>query len=76
VLDLFFGQDGGEVFHLKDLSDLDFGVAGVGAALDPLDGLFQGLDLQDPEAGEEFLGFGEGAVVDCEASAGVEDART
>src|SRR5580698_10211963 len=51
VLDLFFGQDGGEVFHLEDLADFDFGVAsvGVGAALDPFDGLFEGLDLPDPE---------------------------
>jgi hypothetical protein len=65
VLDLLFGQDGGEVFHLKDLADFDFGVAStvaVGGALDPLDGLFEGLDLQNREAGDEFLGLGEGAV--------------
>ena len=49
VLDLLFGQDGREVFHLKDLTDLDLVVAGaaVGATIDPLDGLFEGLDLQD-----------------------------
>ena len=43
VLDLIFGQDGCEVFHLKDLTDFDFGFAtvGVGATLDPLDGLLQ-----------------------------------
>ena len=66
VLDLLFGQDGCEVFHLEDLADFDLGVAGaaVGAALDPLDGLFEGLDLQDREAGDELLGFGEGAVDD------------
>src|SRR5665213_1630757 len=66
VLDLLFGQDGREVFHLKDLPDFDFGVdvVGVGAALDPLDGLFKRLDLPDPEAGDEFLGLGEGAVDD------------
>src|ERR1700733_6956689 len=66
VLDLLFGQDGCEVFHLEDLADFDFGVDGVGvrATLDPLDGLFKGLDLPDPEAGDEFLGLGEGPVND------------
>jgi hypothetical protein len=44
VLDLLFGQDGCEFFHLKDLADFDFGVAGVGvgATLGPLDGFFEG----------------------------------
>ena len=28
MLDLLFGQDGCEVFHLKDLADFDFAVAG------------------------------------------------
>src|SRR6184192_3811009 len=62
VLDLLFGQDGCEVFHLKDLADFDFVVAGaaVGATLDPLDGLFEGLDLQDREAGDELLGLVKG----------------
>src|SRR5258707_4066064 len=66
VLDLLFGQDGCEVFHLKDLADFDFVVAGaaVGTTLDPLDGLFAGLDLQYRETGDEFLGFGEWAVDD------------
>jgi hypothetical protein len=51
-----------EVFGLQDLADLYVGVAfvGVGAALDPLDGLFERLDLPEPEAGDEFLAFGEG----------------
>src|SRR3982074_2293141 len=76
VLDLLFGQDGCEVFHLKDLADFDFGVAGaaVGATLDPLDGLFKGLDLPEPEAGDELLGFGEGAVDDGTRLAGEFDA--
>src|SRR5580704_11719612 len=76
VLDLLFGQDGGEVFHLKDLADFDFGVAGVGvgAAFDPLDGLFEGLDLPEPEAGDELLGLGEGAVDDGTRLAGELDA--
>ena len=30
VLDLLCGQDGCEVFHLKDLADFDFVVAGAG----------------------------------------------
>ena len=66
VLDLLFGQDGCEVFHLKDLADFEFGVdgVGVGGTLDPLDGLFEGLDLPDLEAGDELLGLGERAVDD------------
>jgi hypothetical protein len=76
VLDLLFGQDGCEFFHLKDLADFDFVVAGVavGATLDPLDGLFEGLDLQDREAGDELLGLGEGAVDDGTRLAGEFDA--
>src|SRR5947208_10397984 len=76
VLDLLFGQDGCEIFHLKDLADFDFGVAGVGggAALDPLDGLFKGLDLPEPEACDELPGFGEGAVDDGARLAGEFDA--
>ena len=48
VLDLLFGQDGCEIFHLKDLANFDFGVAvlGVGGALDPLDGLCEDLTCQ------------------------------
>ena len=76
MLDLLFGQDGCEVFHLKDLADFDFVVGGaaVGATLDPLDGLFEGLDLQDREAGDELLGLGEGAVDDGTRLAGEFDA--
>ena len=43
VLDLLFGQDGGEVFHLKDLADFDFGAGFEGAALKPFDGLFDAI---------------------------------
>jgi len=66
LLNSFFGEGGCKVFWLEDLADLDFGFAcvAVGAALDPLDGLFEGLDLQDQEASDEFLGFGEGTVGD------------
>ena len=44
-----------EVFGLEDLADLYVGFAFVGASLDPLDGLFERLDLPEPEAGDEFL---------------------
>src|SRR5258708_37087443 len=64
VLDLLFGQDGGEVFHLKDLADFDFGAGAEGAALEPFDGLFARADLPDPKAGDELLGLGAGAVGD------------
>src|ERR1700722_13328362 len=77
VLDLLFGQGGCEVFHLKDLADFDFVVAAgvaIGAALDPVDGLFEGLDLQDREAGDEILGLSEGAVDDGTRLAGEFDA--
>ena len=76
VLDLVFGQDGCEVFHLKDLANFDFVVTGaaVGGTLDPLDGLFEGLDPPEPEAGDELLGFGEGAVDDGTRLAGEFDA--
>src|ERR1700747_2391845 len=65
-----------EVFGLHDLADLYVGVAfmGVGASLDPLDGLFERLDLPEPEAGDEFLAFGEGAVHDGAVLAGEVDA--
>jgi len=76
VLDLLFGQEGCEVFHLKDLADFDCGFAGVGAGttLDPLDGLFEGVELPDPEAGDELFGFGEWAVDDGARAAGEFDA--
>src|SRR3984885_9540044 len=62
VLDLLFGQDGGEVFHLEDLPDFDFGAGFEGAALEPFDGLFDIADLPDPEAGDELLALGDGRV--------------
>ena len=74
VLDLLFGQDGGEVFHLKDLADFDFGAGLEGAALEPFDGLFDVADLPDPEAGDELLGLSEGAVDNGKRPAGEFDA--
>src|ERR1700749_1742246 len=77
VLYLLFGQDGGEVFHLKNLANFDFGVdpgVAVGGTLDPLDGLFEGLHLQYREAGGELFGLGEGAVDNGKRFAGEFDA--
>ena len=76
LLNIFFGEGGCKVFGLEDLADLYVGVAcvGVGTPLDPLDGLFERLDLPEPEAGDEFLGFGEGAVGDGAVLAGEVDA--
>src|SRR5712692_643584 len=58
---------GTEVVHLEKLADLDFAfLAWVrrGGALGPFDRLFPGLHLNDPVSGDEFFGFGEGAVDD------------
>ena len=76
LLNLFFGEVGCKVFWLEDLADLDLAFAwgAIGAALDPLDGVFEGLDLQDRVAGDEFLGFGEGTVGDDAVVAGEADA--
>ena len=53
LLNIFFGEGVCKVFWLEDLADLDLGFACVGVreALDPLDGLFVGLDLPEHEAG-------------------------
>ena len=74
LLNIFFGEGGCEVFGLEGLADLYVGFAcvGVGTALDPLDRLFERLDLPEPEAGNEFLAFGEGAVNDGAVFAGVD----
>src|SRR3954471_3995474 len=67
---LLLAQLGGEllaeVLGLEDLADLDLrlGLHRVGAALDPLDRLFERLDLDDPEARDELLRLGERAVDD------------
>ena len=59
------------MLHLKDLADLDFSIAGAKRRpLDPLDGLFQGLDLQDSVSGDDLLGLGEWAVDDSTSVAG------
>jgi hypothetical protein len=73
LLNAFFGEAICEVFWLEDLADLDFAFAGgaaVGDALDPFDGLFEGFDLPEIVAGDEFLGFGERTVDDGAVLAG------
>src|ERR1700741_1381549 len=78
LLNLFVVEGRCEVFGLEDLADLYVGLAFVehGAALDPLDGLFERLELPEPEAGDQFLAFDErsvnhgGAVLAGEVDAG------
>src|SRR5215475_9893197 len=53
-----------EVLKLKHLADLDLALplVRVGAAFDQLDRFLLGLDLEDPVAGDQLLGFCERAV--------------
>src|SRR5262249_53879864 len=53
-----------EVFGLEQRANLDLAllVVGVGAALDPIDGLLQGLHLPEPEAGDQLFRLGERPV--------------
>src|SRR5215472_13723938 len=76
LLNFLVAEGDCEVFGLEDLANLYVGLAYVGTALDPLDGLFERLDLPEPEAGDEFLAFGEGAVGDGALLAGEVDAGT
>ena len=76
LLNFLVVEGGCEVFGLEDLANLYVGFAfvGVGASLDPLNRLFERLNLPEPEAGDEFLAFGEGAVGDGAVLAGEVDA--
>ena len=74
LLNFFFAEGGCEFFGSKTWRISDVGLAFVGAALDPLDRLFERLYLPEPEGGDEFLGFGEGAVNDGALLAGEVDA--
>src|SRR5215471_149044 len=47
LLNFLVAEGGCEVFGLEDLADLYVGFAYVGTALDPLDGLFERLDLPE-----------------------------
>src|SRR5919106_4365994 len=56
---------GAEVLRFEHLADLNLGLLSghrIGAALDPLDGLFPGLALPQPETGDQLLRLGERAV--------------
>src|SRR3569832_234769 len=61
---IFFAHHGGEIPGFKHQPDLDLRFARhrVRAALHPLNGFFQRPHLPEPEAGNQFLGFGKGAV--------------
>src|SRR6185369_879663 len=51
-----------EIFSFKDLADLDFRLLarhGIGATLQPTNGLLQRIALPDPEAGDPLLDFRE-----------------
>src|ERR1700733_8154789 len=57
-------QLGAEVFRFKNLANLNFGLPCMRAraALNPLDSLFHGPHLPEPETGNQLLGLGEGPV--------------
>src|SRR5208337_3472449 len=53
-----------KIRRLEHRPNLDLRILGhrIGAALHPLDGLLDGFHLPQPEAGDQFLGLGEGSV--------------
>src|SRR4029077_9689250 len=53
-----------EILHLEHLANFDVGIRKhrIWAAFHPLDGFLDRMDLPEPEAGDELLGFGERAV--------------
>src|SRR5689334_22273134 len=59
----------GKICQLEDGTDFYFALRQhrVGAAFDPFDGFVHVADFPDPVAGDQFLGFGEGAVDDAAA---------
>jgi len=62
---LFDGFARREIIQLEERADFYFTLLawiGRGGAPAPFDGLFLGADLQDPVAGDQFLGFREGPV--------------
>src|SRR5713101_7538110 len=71
----FLLQLGRKVTILKHLANLNQAVFRQGAALGPFDGLLLGLHLNDPEAGNHFLGFGKRTVGYDALAGGYPDAR-
>src|SRR5262249_56071464 len=65
---LINGSAGGKIFEFKELAKFDDAVLRCAMrsrdALGPGNGFVAGLDVDDPVAGDEFLGFSEGAVND------------
>src|SRR5690606_37253843 len=59
-----WGEGIAEIVLREDLANLDLAVDTVGVrdALGPLNGLFERLQLPDPETGHQLLGFGKRAV--------------
>src|SRR5580693_9011759 len=56
---------GAEITQIVEWTDLDVAILALvrsGGALGPFDGFLSGLDLNDPESGDEFFALGEGAV--------------
>src|SRR5437588_6230539 len=51
-----------EVLRFEHLADFDLGAAAERRALQPLDRVLLRLHLPQPEAGNELLRFGEGAI--------------
>src|SRR5215217_8194159 len=56
-------EDGANLY-LRDLAVAGVALVGGGDALDPLDGLLQRAHLPEPEARDQLLRLGEGAVDD------------
>src|SRR5438105_2632324 len=66
-----------EIFQFEELAQFYFAILSFvrsRSALGPFEGFFTGFYLDDPIAGDEFLGFGERAVNDTDAlAAGIFD---
>src|SRR5215472_10876829 len=73
---VFDSLTGLEVFEFKELADFDFALF-VRAVRrrdtpGPCDGFLAGMDVDNPVARDEFLGFGEGTINDRGFGAGSE----
>src|SRR5277367_3347337 len=60
----FGSEERSEVFGFEDGTDFDYVARREWAAFQPFDCFFDGANLPEPEAADEFFGFGEGAVGD------------
>src|SRR5260370_6667445 len=71
----FLLQLGREVIILKHLANLNHAIFRQGAALGPIESLLLRFDLNDPKAGNHFLGFGKRTVGYNPLATGHPDAR-